>query len=144
MSDDWQELRDLLMEQRKVIREGHALVKDMTRLIDEARKYTGSEEIRHRIEHTVEEGLKEYNDIQIASIEKGTAAVYARFDMLAAFLLGEDDASVRRGERSMPDLIREYLRTTKLPYELVAVEQANQELQDVPPAFRKTPRLNEK
>ena len=125
-----EELPAQLIELRELITEGHGLVKDLTRLLREARQLRDNlpEAVVARIDNAVATGLREYQDALGVAIDKATDATYKRFDVLSAICLGEDPQSVRTGVTSVPDLLRDYIAAKGLPYRLV----------HVPPAIAKT------
>ena len=117
------ELPAQLIELRELITQGHALIKDLTRLLREARKARDelSEAVTARLDGAVKTGLDEYGAALAEAIEKATDATMRRFDTLTAICLGEDPKSVRTGVTSVPDLLRDYIAAKGLPYRLVHV-----------------------
>jgi hypothetical protein len=118
------ELPAQLLELRELITEGHKLMKDLTRVLKEARA-TRDElpgEVVAKIDTAVKTGLDEYSTALTDAIDKATAKVFRRFDQLAAICLGEDPQSVRTGVPTVPDLLRGYIKAKGLPYWLAKVE----------------------
>jgi hypothetical protein len=133
----YQELIDLLKAQREVIHEGRELLQDLRATVKEAREYTGSEEIAKRINDTVKKGLEEYAEALNTAINQATEAVWNRFDVLMDIAMGEDPESVRKGNKTTEELLREYIRTKNLPFDLVVSTAADIQTQEVPAAFRR-------
>lgn len=98
-------------ELREVVREAHGAIKDLTRLIKEAREViedietTAAREVGARISRAIEIGLESYKDTIITATESASEAVYARFDGLAAMLLGETKGQRRKHGASLAELI---------------------------------------
>jgi hypothetical protein len=124
------ELPAQLIELRELITQGHALIKDLTRLLREARAARDdlpkavTEAATEKIGEAVDAGLAEYKAALGTAIDDATATVFRRFDTLAAICLGEDPKSVRTGVTSVPDLLRDYIAAKGLPYRLVHVPPA--------------------
>lgn len=121
MSGSLEELPAQMLQLRELLTEGHGLVKDLDRLLREARELRRSlpDAVNERIEKAVDKGLTEYKDTLGKAIEDATSAVYDRFDTITMLLLGEDPKSVREGKATIPDLIRGYIESKGLPYRLV-------------------------
>lgn len=123
MTGSLEELPAQLIELRELLAEGHGLIKDLTRLLREARQARDSlpGAVIAKIDDAVATGLKEYQDVLGKAIDEATAATYRRFDTLTAICLGQDPHSVRTGVTSVPDLLRDYIAAKGLPYRLVHV-----------------------
>jgi hypothetical protein len=136
MTGSLEELPAQLIELRELLTEGHGLIKDLTRLLREARQVRDTlpaavtEAAAEKIGTAVDAGLAEYKAALATAIDEATATVFKRFDTLTAICLGEDPKSVRTGVTSVPDLLRDYIAAKGLPYRLV----------HVPPASRATDR----
>jgi hypothetical protein len=117
------ELPGLLIELRGLIQEGHGVVKDLERLLKEARKVRDDlpEAVNAKIGEAVDTGLTEYKAELAKAIDEATERVYRRFDVLTEICLGQDPKSVRDGQTTVPDLLRDFIATKGLPYRLVHV-----------------------
>jgi hypothetical protein len=130
MSGSLEELPAQLIELRGLLTEGHGLVKDLTRLLREARQARDdlpaaiTQAAGEKLGAAVDTGLAEYKGALGKAIENATDAVFKRFDTLTAICLGEDPKSVRTGVTSVPDLLRDYIAAKGLPYRLVHVPPA--------------------
>lgn len=89
---------------REVVREAHAAIKDMTRVLREMRdvraeiEAAAAKAFGDHMQEQVAAGLAEYRASIDAAIESATTAVYARFDTIADLMLGESAAQRRKGE----------------------------------------------
>lgn len=95
---------------RAAVQEGHALLRDLRGATREARDVLATLDQRihdgvdTQISAEVSEGLEAYKGGLAAAIEKGEAKVLARFDELAAILMGDDPKSRRQGKPSLIEL----------------------------------------
>ncbi|MGR6922610.1 hypothetical protein ACU635_50865 [[Actinomadura] parvosata] len=103
-------MADLNEELRELIREGHALLKDMRAEKREIKQLLDGIPARvdARIEDQVKAGLETLGKETRAAMDASVAKVAAEFDRLEAILTGTDPASRRRGQRPLEDLIREH------------------------------------
>lgn len=96
-------------ELRDLIREGHALLKDMRaerRAIEQLLDGIPAK-VDARIEERVKVGLEAFSEVTRKTIDAATERVFARFDQLADTLTGTDKAQRRQGKRPLEDLFRE-------------------------------------
>jgi hypothetical protein len=141
---DLDRLPELLAELRGLVREGNGVVKDLWHAIRGARDACADlpATVTSEITQEVTAGLEAYDKQLAIAIAEATQAAYDRFDTIAMICLGEDPESVREGKRSVTDLIRLYLKTKGLPWELVPVladraQMMAAEHPAAPDAFRK-------
>jgi hypothetical protein len=115
---------------RVLIREGHEVLKDLKATIREAQQAredlvaAAGVAVNTGIEVAVEEGLRRYGEAIKDAIDHATDAVYERFDVIAATLLGETETQKRKGEPSMDDYAKLMRRVMEgaHPEELTAQE----------------------
>jgi hypothetical protein len=94
---------------RLLIREAHEATKDLKAVIREATEARESlitmaaVTVEQGINIAVEEGLKAYSESISTAIDDATDAVYERFDVIAATLLGESEKQKRRGDIRVVD-----------------------------------------
>jgi len=96
-------------ELRELIREGHALLKDMRaerRAIEQLLDGIPAR-VDARIEERVKAGLEELGEQTKAAMDASVAKVGREFDRLEAILLGTDPASRRQGKPPLEELFRE-------------------------------------
>lgn len=131
---DLEELPELLIELRGLVVLAHTAIRDLRAAVRDAAQVTDNlpQAVDRRLSAAVKDGLQKYEADLSKAIADGTQAAYDRFDILTAICLGEDPQSVRAGKKSIPDLLRRYIETNGLPWQLVPLED-----QDVPEAFRK-------
>lgn len=117
---------------RVLVREAHEALKDIKATIREAKE--AREElssmtavaVSESIDLAVSEGLETYAASIEKAIEDATNAVYNRFDVIAATLLGETEQDKRKGEPTMGDLarlVRRVITTDVNPSELSESER---------------------
>jgi len=97
-------------ELRELIREGHALLKDMRaerRAIEQLLDGIPAR-VDARIEERVKAGLEALGETTRKTIDAATERVFARFDRLADTLTGTNKAQRRQGKQPLEDLIREH------------------------------------
>ena len=120
--DHLQRELEVLQELRAVVREAHEAVKDLRADMKTARElreqFLSAPELDEQMGKRVKEGLEEYDETLQRAIKVAEKAMYNRFDVLTAICLGEDPESVKTGVTSIPDLLREYIATSGLPYRL--------------------------
>jgi hypothetical protein len=94
---------------RLLIREAHEATKDLKAAVREATEARESlitmaaVTVEQGINIAVEEGLKAYSESISTAIDDATDAVYERFDVIAATLLGESEKQKRRGDIRVVD-----------------------------------------
>lgn len=117
----------VLTDLRQATREAHEAIRDLRKDISAARelrkKFLAAPELDEQLGRLVEQGLKAYDAGLKSAIKTAEKKMYNRFDILAAICLGEDPESVKTGETSLPDLLREFIATKGLPYRLVKVDR---------------------
>lgn len=112
------DLRQATSEAHKALRD---LRNDMQAARELRRKFLAAPELDERLGELVKQGLADYEATLQQAIKTGEQAMYNRFDVLTAICLGEDPASVRAGETTLPDLLREFIATKGLPYKLAKI-----------------------
>lgn len=118
---------------RVLIREAHEALKDLKVTIREAKEAReelasmAAVAVSESIDMAVKQGLETYALAIEKAIDNATDAVYARFDVIAATLLGETEQDKRKGEPTMGDLAHLVRRviTGVNPDELTEVEKRN-------------------
>jgi hypothetical protein len=104
-------------ELREVVREAHAAIKDLSRLLRESKEERGfidvymGEQFTDRVDEIITEGLTRYQGQLEAAIEEGERAVLDRFEAMGNVLLGEDWRTRVEGKKSLPDLLAEAAAT---------------------------------
>lgn len=99
MSDEQDELREL-------IQEAHRVMKDLRHVLKQARDQIDSlmvDRIEARLDEVTAKALTEYQSTIMDAIEKSTTKVFARFDKLTSILLDGRDRKVSLS-------IEEYIR----------------------------------
>ncbi len=95
-------------------REAHVAAQELASVIREARKLQA--DLKGFADIAVEEAMKPVIDAKFAefhqAMDKGleiaTKAVFDRFDIIRDMLLGEDQATRRRGLETIPELAEQY------------------------------------
>ena len=94
------------------VREAHEALKDLRHVIKEAREVikaveaAANEEVADRVMPIIEGTLGGLGVAIDEAIVESEKRIYARFDKVADLLLGEDQATKRRGEPSLMDMAR--------------------------------------
>lgn len=95
---------------REAVRQGHELLRDLRSATREARDVLATldqrihDGIDKQIGAEVDAGLEAYKASLATAIDKAEAKVLARFDGLAAILMGEDPKSRRQGIPTLTEL----------------------------------------
>ncbi len=90
---------------KNTIREANGAIKDLTRLIKEFHQIAPTV-VEEAIKGEVERNMESLQTETAVAIKNASQAVIARFDKLSAELLGENRARVRRGDPSLPELVK--------------------------------------
>jgi chorismate mutase len=96
-------------------REAHVAAQELASVIREARKLQAELKgaatiaVDEAVKPVIDAGMEKFNKSLMEAIELATEAVYKRFDIIRDLLLGEDRATVRRGEESIQDLAEYYV-----------------------------------
>lgn len=97
-------------------REAHEAIKDLraeirkAKIAQEALLDRLTEAWTDGVDLVIKEGLESYRETIEQAIASAQQAVYARFDQVADVLLGEDRATVRKGDESLVDTAKRIRR----------------------------------
>lgn len=97
---------------REVIREGHALLKDLRAAARDARdaaeeaRAAASTTVDERLDAAVKEGLESYYETIREAQDAAVAKVNGEFESLADLLMGRDAKSRKAGRPDVPTLVR--------------------------------------
>ena len=100
-------------ELRAATRAANEALKEIKLTLKEIKKVRDDIENRIKIAFdemiadVVKESLARYQESLDKAVEDGTNAVFKRFDDLAAIALGETKDQIRRGERTIPEIIED-------------------------------------
>jgi len=95
-------------------REAHVAAQELASVIREARKLQADLKgfadvtVSKVMEPVIEAKFAEFNKAMNDGIEMATQAVFDRFDTIRDALLGEDQATRRRGLETIPELAEQY------------------------------------
>jgi hypothetical protein len=94
-----------------LVQEAHGVLRDLRLAIKEAKTLVAEEKTRTMDEYgeVVRQGLEEFQEALGIATEDATQAVYDRFDLIAAILLGKDWESQREGRAPLDELVRRYI-----------------------------------
>lgn len=127
-----EELSAKLREERRLAHEAAQELRDAIKSFKEAkREFLSNEEIALALRKLGKREMERYSSEIAKAIAEGTQAAYDRFDAIIAICMGTDPQSVRDGQRSLEDLLRNFIDRRGLPWQLVATDDA-----EWPEAFR--------
>jgi hypothetical protein len=96
---------------REAIQEAHGLLKDLKQTKRTIEMLIAG--VEEKLEEEVRTQVAGLEDATNKAIQKSTAAVFARFDQLAAILMGETDKDKKAGKESIPDLVEQFAESRK-------------------------------
>lgn len=125
---EMRKLERLLTDVRTAITEAHGVLSDIRTERRLVREEIASG-IRKLLEAETEQQLTILRDATKRAITLAEERVNARFDLLAAILMGEDRESKREGKPSLPELVEKYCRThgISLPVPTLITETGDSE-----------------
>lgn len=103
---------------KEATREANEVLGDIKRTLREAREFAEVEVpkmVKATVEPIVEENLASWKVALDESIEKSTQAVYARFDVIADLLLGEDRKSKKLGMPTVQQMVEKRIEDGSTP-----------------------------
>ena len=122
LQDSISQYQDAAVELRKLLAEAHQAIRDLRQERKDLRRqreeFVNGEDIVRKLDRSVADGIKAYEDGMITAIRDATEKVYERFDTIMLVCLGEDPESVRKGKKSVTDLIREVIRAREMPIKI--------------------------
>lgn len=108
MMDKAQEAEESL---RQATREAHEAIQDLRTIIKEAKEViqdirdAAGKEVSERLDPVIREHIKILGETTEAAMRESVEKVTGEFDKLSDILMGRTKKNVKRGEKSIPDLI---------------------------------------
>lgn len=104
---------------RPLIREAHeaqkALNEERRALRLEREHFVSSRDLIVRLDNAVAEAISVYQDRTLKLIEETEDAMWRRFDTVMAIMFGEDPESVKNGNKSIIDLVKDFVKSRGIP-----------------------------
>ncbi|HEV2175248.1 MAG TPA: hypothetical protein VGR71_16865 [Nitrospira sp.] len=118
MQDDIDRYTAAAVDLRELLRQTHEAISDLRReragLKRDRAEFVDSKDLIARLDKATGDGIKQFIDQMTAHIRETEETVTRRFDTILMICLGEEPSSVRKGERTVIELIREFVRSKKL------------------------------